>query len=95
MAGYVIAEVDITDPEKFEVYRGQVGATIEKYGGKYVVRGGAAETAEGTWQPKRLVIIEFESMARAKEWYHSAEYSGPMQLRHQAANTNVVFVEGV
>ena len=54
MAGYVIAEVDVTDPEKLEVYRGQVGATIEKYGGKYVVRGGAAETAEGTWQPKRL-----------------------------------------
>ena len=95
MAGYVIAEVTVTDPDKFEVYRGQVGATIDEYGGKYIVRGGATETAEGEWDPKRLVIIEFESMERAKEWYHSDEYSGPMKLRHEAADSNVVFVEGV
>ena len=66
MAGYVIAEVNVTDPEKFEVYRGQVGATIEKYDGKYVVRGGATETVEGDWNPQRLVILKFENVERAK-----------------------------
>ncbi len=95
MAGYMIAQVNVNDPQKFEVYRGQVGATIEKYGGKYLVRGGETETVEGDWNPQRLVILQFDSIERAKEWYYSQEYSGPMQLRHQAANSNVVFVEGV
>ena len=95
MVGYVIAEVNVTDPEKFEVYRSLVGATIEKYEGKYVVRGGATETVEGDWNPQRLVIIQFENIERAKEWYYSQEYSGPKELRHQSANTNVVFVEGL
>ena len=53
------------------------------------------EKAEGNWEPSRMVIIEFESMEQAKKWYHSQEYSGPMQLRHQSANTNILFVEGV
>lgn len=94
MAGYVIAEVDVTDPTVFEQYRGLVGATIEKYGGKYVVRGGQTEKIEGDWTPNRLVIIEFESVARAKEWYYSEEYAGPLKLRHQSANTNLTIVEG-
>ena len=55
-------KLPLPTPDKFKVYRGQVEATIEQYGGKYVVRGGATETAEGGWEPKRLVIIEFESM---------------------------------
>jgi uncharacterized protein (DUF1330 family) len=95
MAAYVIADVDVTDPIKFEQYRSQVGPTIEKYGGKYIVRGGSAVKVEGSWDPQRLVIIEFESMERAREWYHCQEYSGPMKLRHQAANTNLLLVEGV
>ena len=95
MSGYVIADVEVTDPDKFEVYRGQVAATIEQYGGRYIVRGGETETAEGVWNPRRLVVIEFESMARAKEWYHSPEYAGPMKLRHESANSSVVFAEGL
>ena len=95
MAGYVIADVKVTDQEKYEVYRGQVSQTIEKYGGEYIVRGGATETVEGDWTPNRLVVVEFESIDRAKEWYYSQEYSGPMKLRHQAADTNVLFVEGL
>ena len=95
MAGYVIADVEVTDPDKFEVYRGQVAATIEQYGGSYIVRGGETEAAEGDWNPRRLVIIEFETMARAKEWYHSPEYAGPMKLRHESANSSVVFAEGL
>ena len=95
MPGYVIAEVEVTDPAVFEEYRGQVSATIEQYGGSYIVRGGEHEKIEGDWTPKRLVIIQFESVARAREWYYSAEYEGLKALRHKSANTNVVIVEGV
>ena len=95
MAGYMIADVDVTDPEGFEEYRKLVSATIETYGGRYVVRGGAVEPVEGEWNPRRLVIIEFESVARAKEWYYSPEYAGPKDMRHQSANTNAIFVEGL
>ena len=95
MAAYVIADVEVIDSAKFREYGNQVPATVEEYGGKYLVRGGAVEKAEGNWEPSRIVIIEFESMERAKRWYNSKEYRGPMQLRHQSANTNVLFVEGV
>lgn len=95
MAGYIIAELDVTDPQVFEQYRGLVGATIEKYGGEYVVRGGESEKIEGDWTPNRLVIIRFDSVARAKEWYYSDDYKGPMALRHKSATTNLVIVEGV
>tara|TARA_B100001971_G_scaffold177338_1_gene171744 strand:- start:130 stop:417 length:288 start_codon:yes stop_codon:yes gene_type:complete len=95
MAAYAIADVEVTDPAKFQEYGNQVPATVEEYGGKYLVRGGAIEKAEGNWAPNRMVVIEFESMEQLKKWYHSQEYSGPMQLRHQSANTNVLFVEGV
>jgi len=67
MAAYIIAEIEITNSEVFEEYRSQVSGTIEQYGGTYLVRGGAVEKAEGDWNPKRLVILQFESMARAKE----------------------------
>ena len=95
MAAYVIADVEVTDPAVFAEYRRQVSATIEQYGGKYLVRGGATEKVEGDWDPHRLVIIQFESLERARQWHDSQEYRGPMKLRHQSANTNVVLVEGV
>ena len=95
MAAYAIADVEVTDPAKFQEYVSQVPATVEKYGGKYRVRGGSIEKAEGDWEPSRMVVIEFESMEQLKKWYHSQEYSGPMQLRHQSANATVLFVEGV
>lgn len=95
MAGYVIAEVSVTDPAGFAEYQQQVPGTIAAYGGRYLVRGGTAETAEGDWIPDRLVIVEFASVAQAKAWYFSEEYAGPKALRQAAADTKVVFVEGV
>ena len=95
MAGYMIADVNVTDPEGFEEYRKLVSATIEAYGGRYVVRGGATETIEGDWNPSRLVIIEFDSVEQAKAWYHSDEYAGPKGMRHKAATTNAIFAEGL
>tara|TARA_Y100000590_G_scaffold9002_1_gene11180 strand:- start:1045 stop:1332 length:288 start_codon:yes stop_codon:yes gene_type:complete len=95
MAAYVIANVEILDSIKFQEYASLVPATIEEYGGKYIIRGGEIEEAEGDWKPSRIVVIEFENMSQLKKWYHSQEYSGPMQLRHESSNTNAIFVEGV
>lgn len=95
MAGYMIADVTVTDPEGFEEYRKLVSATIEAYGGRYVVRGGATETVEGEWNPSRLVVLEFDSVERAKAWYYSEEYAEPKEMRHNSATTNAIFAEGI
>jgi len=95
MAAYVIAEVDVQDGALFEEYRKLVPATIAQYGGKYIVRGGATETKEGGWTPKRVIVLEFPTMARAREWYHSAEYAPALAMRLKAAKSRVILVEGV
>ena len=68
---------------------------MHQYGGKYIVRGGATEVLEGNWKPKRIVILEFPTMQRAKEWLHCEEYREPRKLRHQTAKTNMLVIEGV
>ena len=94
MAAYVIAEVDVTDQALYEEYRKLVPETIDKYGGRFLVRGGAIESREGGWQPKRLVVIEFASMQQARAWYESPDYAPLMAVRHSAAASKVVLVEG-
>ena len=95
MAAYVIAEVDVHDTALFEEYRKLVPPTIAKYGGRYVVRGGAMEAKEGGWAPKRVVVLEFPTMARAREWYHSQDYAEALAMRLKAAKTRMIMVEGV
>jgi uncharacterized protein (DUF1330 family) len=95
MPAYVIADLTITDPQGFDEYRQMVPATIAKYGGKYVVRGGQLETMEGNWKPQRLVIIEFDSVERAKEWWACEDYHEAKALRQRTAMTNLIIVEGV
>lgn len=95
MPAYLIVEVEVTDPAKYGEYRKLVPASLAPYDGKFVVRGGACETLEGSWQPKRVVVIEFASVARAKQWWESAEYSAAKALRQQAATTQMIVVEGV
>ena len=94
MAAYLIADIEVTDPAGFEEYRRLVAPLVDKYGGKYVVRGGASETVEGDWSPNRIVIIEFESMERLKGWYGSDDYRPVMAKRFSSANSKVVMVEG-
>ena len=95
MPGYVIAEVTVTHPEEYARYREMVPPTVAKYGGRFVVRGGKTETVEGEWAPTRLVVIEFESAARAREWWASEEYREAKALRQRTARSNVLIVEGV
>ena len=94
MPGYVIAEVTVTHPEEYARYREMVPPTVAKYGGRFVVRGGKTETVEGEWAPTRLVVIEFESAARAREWWASEEYREAKALRQRTARSNVLIVEG-
>ena len=95
MAAYIIVEIEVTDPAGYEEYKKQAGATVEKYGGKYLVRGGATEVLEGDWQPKRIVIVEFATMERAKGWLNSEEYREPRKMRHRTAKTRMILVQGV
>jgi uncharacterized protein (DUF1330 family) len=94
MSAYVIVEIDILDPAGYEEYKKLAGASVEKYGGKYIVRGGRTEVLEGDWQPKRIVVLQFESMGRAKEWLNCEEYREPRTMRHRAAETKMILVEG-
>ena len=95
MPAYIIVDIDIVDPVGYEQYKNLAGATVEKYGGKYIVRGGKSEVLEGEWRPKRIVILQFDSMARAKTWLNSEEYREPRKMRHRTARTNMIVVEGM
>jgi uncharacterized protein (DUF1330 family) len=95
MAAYFVVELEVTDPAAFEDYRKRVAATITAHGGRYLVRGGALESVEGGWAPKRMVILEFPSLAQAKTWYGSPEYQELLKLRLRSSKAKVVLVEGV
>lgn len=94
MASYIVADIEITDPEEYQRYARQTQATIDKYGGKFLVRGGQPETIEGDWQAKRVVIIEFPSVEQAKVWYNSAEYSAIAGIRQNSTNSRIILVQG-
>ena len=94
MPAYFIVDIDVTDPTAFEEYRKAVPATVEKYGGKLLVRGGRMEVVEGSWRPKRVVLTEFPSLEQAKRWYDSEEYRALKALRLRTATGSVILVEG-
>ena len=95
MAAYIIVDIDVTDPGAYEEYRKLVPPLVAKYGGKYLVRGGELETMEGGWTPKRLAVLEFDSVDRAKRFYYSEDYEPVKQIRLKATNSKMVLVEGV
>jgi uncharacterized protein (DUF1330 family) len=90
MAAYVIFDIKVTDTDRFAQYRELAPGPIAAYGGRYVVRGGATEVLEGQWKPNRLVVLEFPSVDRAKEWLESPEYRPARDLRRAATITNAV-----
>ncbi|MCK1652181.1 DUF1330 domain-containing protein [Bradyrhizobium sp. 149] len=95
MPAYVISEVEMRDTAAMEAYRTLAAATIAQYGGRYLVRGGTAEVVEGGPPSKTIIIVEFPSMARLKEWYASADYAEALKLRQTALERRLLFVEGV
>jgi uncharacterized protein (DUF1330 family) len=96
MSAYYIFDItQVMDEEKLGEYRQRVGATVQQYGGRYVVRGGEFEVVEGNWNPVRLVILEFPSLQQARQWYNSEEYRELKALRLAATLSNGVIVEGL
>ncbi|MBM3584393.1 MAG: DUF1330 domain-containing protein [Alphaproteobacteria bacterium] len=93
--GYVLAKVTVRDATAYEDYRSKVLATIEAHGGRFLVRGGAAEVKEGGWTNPRLVVIEFPSVEAARGWYASPAYRAILPGRTRNADSDVVIVAGV
>ena len=94
MTAYVIVDIEVTDPVGYEDYKKLAPPAVALYGGKYIARGGKAETLEGDWAPNRLVILQFENSQQAKAWLNSPEYGAARKLRQQYAKTNRVVVDG-
>ena len=95
MSAYVVVDIEVQDRETYEQYKKLAPPSIAAYGGRYVARGGTTEVLEGEWVPKRFVVLEFESVERAKAWWDSPEYREAKALRQRCAQTNMVVVEGV
>ena len=95
MPAYVIVETDVHDPEAYERYKAASPATIEAFGGRFVVRGGELETLEGDWHPKRMVLVEFPDLDTARRWYDSELYRHARSLREGVAELKMVAVAGV
>lgn len=95
MPAYVIADTRPVDDELFAKYRPLAAESIAEYDGRYVARGGAIDAVEGGWDPEFLIIVEFPSMDRAREWYASAEYAEALQYRHGGLDRRLIFVEGL
>lgn len=94
MSAYLYGNITIHDPTLYEQYRAQVPAIIAKYGGRYLVRGGAVEVVEGDVDAQRQVILEFPDMAALKAFYFSAEYKPMIAIRQRAATGSIVLIEG-
>lgn len=95
MPAYVIVDIEVTDSQGYEAYKQAAPAAVALFGGKYLARGGRTEVLEGEWRPKRIVILAFESVERARQWLDSAEYATARDLRHATAHSNMIVVEGL
>jgi uncharacterized protein (DUF1330 family) len=91
---YVLAEIQVNNADGYKEYSQQVPATIEKYGGRFLVRGGATQVLEGEWPQRRRVILEFPSVDAAKKWWDSPEYEKPKALRKANSEGRLLLIEG-
>ena len=95
MSAYLIADVEITDESLYAQFRERMTPTLEAYSGKFIARGGEIEVFDGSWNPKRLAIVAFDSMEQARSWLASTEFKGLDGIRTGSSNINLVLVEGV
>ena len=91
---YVVVEITIHDPATYERYKALAPASIAKFGGTYLVRGGTTQALEGTWNPERFVILEFPTADAARSWWNSPEYSEARAIRQQCADARMLLVDG-
>lgn len=95
MAAYVVVQVNVRDPAAYERYKALAAPAVAAHGGRYIVRGGRTEPLEGSWNPPRLVVLEFPDAERARSWWGSDEYGPAKAIRQQCAVTEMLLVEGV
>jgi len=93
LPGYVVAEVDVTNPESFKEYAEKTPGTVAAFNGHYIIRGGKSVSVEGE-PPKRFVVIQFESVEKAKAWEDSPAYDAIKPIRHSSAKSRVFIIEG-
>ena len=95
MPAYLIVDMEVLDPKGYEEYKNLAGPSVTKYGGRYLIRGGTTVVLEGEWTPKRLVVLEFPSLERARTWWNSPEYTEARRSRARTARARMVLVEGM
>lgn len=95
MSALIIVDIEVTDPVLYEDYKRLASAAIAAHGGRYLVRGGESEVLDGDWTPRRLVVLEFDSVEKAKAWRSSPEYAEAKKVREHCARSNMIVVEGV
>jgi uncharacterized protein (DUF1330 family) len=95
LSGIIIVDIEVLDPVRYEDYKRLASIAIAAYGGRYLVRGGATEVLAGEWTPRRLVVLEFDSVAQAKTWFNSPDYGEAKQVRDTCARVNMIVVEGL
>jgi uncharacterized protein (DUF1330 family) len=95
MPAYVIANVTIHDPVRYEDYKRMVPATLVPFGGRFIARGGQIDPLEGDWRPSRLVLLEFPSVERARAWWNSPEYAEARALRQATSTGTLLILEGL
>jgi uncharacterized protein (DUF1330 family) len=94
MAAYLIADIQVTDPASYDGYRPLAAASVARFGGRFVVRGGNIDLLEGGPEPERIVVIEFPDADTARRWYQSDEYQKALKIRQSASHGRVFLVEG-
>ncbi|MDM7456319.1 MAG: DUF1330 domain-containing protein [Tepidimonas sp.] len=95
MSAYIIADVDVTDPQQYEEYKRWSSAAIQAHGAEVLVRGGAVTVLEGDWQPSRVVVLRFPTVAAARAFHDSPEYRRAREARAGAAVMRMIAVEGM
>ncbi|HYE58290.1 MAG TPA: DUF1330 domain-containing protein [Rhodothermales bacterium] len=95
MPAYVVVQIVVEDPEAYEQYKALAPASIAAHGGRYLVRGGPVTVLESTWEPARLVVLEFPTAEAAHRWWASDDYAPAKAIRQASARTEMVLIDGV
>ena len=95
MSAYIISDVTAKDADAFQTYRSRAAASIARYGGRYLVRGGPIEQLEGNWAPRAIIVVEFPDIERARTWYRSPEYAFALEVRDRALSRNLILLDGI
>ena len=95
MSALIIVDIEVLDPVRYEDYKRLASAAIAAHGGRYLVRGGKTEVLDGEWTPRRMVVLEFDSVEKAKAWRVSPEYAEAKRIRDSCARANMIVAEGL